>query len=469
MAQLFANNAYGKLAEASDEVDTSLVLEYGNGARFPSPTGGDYFLLTLAAITDGQESAWEIVKCTARVGDTLTVTRAQEGTTASAWLAGTKCELRVTAGSLAAMVAAPQTTTIVEWNGVDTAFDSRTSTDYAIAELSAGVFLVVYAAGSAVYARVVTVSGTTAMVGAEQTLIASFAGYTTNSLSLAALSATSAVLGYRDGNGDGSVRALSISGGNVTTGSESVVSAGRSASGRPYLIKMDSTKFVVAYTAPAANVIVFRAYTVSGTTLTAGTTNNYSVTGPSNLAINRTATDRLLAVFATSGGTWSFAPISLSGTTITVGTKTDYTPVSTSSVLLHLVQQGSAFVAIGWATTSLYCDTFTGADTTWSYAGGAQCSTAYPLNSTVTPTLVVQHGSGRGFSLGGRYGSSPYLSAITQSYDYQGVPIKVRDSGGGFQGNYAINAFGGTGASKLCVYKNASGASSCRVLQERLI
>ena len=99
MAQLFANNAESTLAAGIDNDDTTLTVQTGHGARFPSPSGGDYFLLTLTQA--GSETSWEIVKCTSRSGDTLTVVRAQEGTSAAAWGSGSKAELRLTAGALA--------------------------------------------------------------------------------------------------------------------------------------------------------------------------------------------------------------------------------------------------------------------------------------------------------------------------------------------------------------------------------
>ena len=101
--QLFANNATGALAAGITNSATSLNLVTGQGALFPTPSGGDWFLLTLTQAT-GPESFWEIVKCTARSGDTLTVVRAQEGTTALAW-ATAKAELRITAGTLVPAVA----------------------------------------------------------------------------------------------------------------------------------------------------------------------------------------------------------------------------------------------------------------------------------------------------------------------------------------------------------------------------
>lgn len=96
MPQLFANNAQGTLASSANPSDTTLTLATGTGASFPSPTGGDFLRLTLTE--PGAESSWEVVTCTARSGDVLTVTRAQEGTTAATWAAGSKVELRLTAG-----------------------------------------------------------------------------------------------------------------------------------------------------------------------------------------------------------------------------------------------------------------------------------------------------------------------------------------------------------------------------------
>ena len=100
MAQLFANNASTTLASNIASGDTTLIVSAGAGALFPSPTGGDYFLITMVGVTSGVETSWEIIKVTARSTDTLTIVRAQESTTAAAWTTGTKIELRLTAGSM---------------------------------------------------------------------------------------------------------------------------------------------------------------------------------------------------------------------------------------------------------------------------------------------------------------------------------------------------------------------------------
>lgn len=99
--QLYANNADSKLNGAISDSTLSLTVLTGAGARFPSPTGGDFFLLTLFDKVGAAEVNHEIVKCAARSGDVLTVVRAQEGTTARAFGDATPIELRVTAGTMA--------------------------------------------------------------------------------------------------------------------------------------------------------------------------------------------------------------------------------------------------------------------------------------------------------------------------------------------------------------------------------
>lgn len=83
---------------------TTINVASGTGARFPSPSGGTYFMVTLQN-SDG--SALEVCRCTARTGDNLTVTRAQEGTAAAAWsLSTTQVVLGITAGHMTEIMGA---------------------------------------------------------------------------------------------------------------------------------------------------------------------------------------------------------------------------------------------------------------------------------------------------------------------------------------------------------------------------
>ena len=97
MPQLFTNNAKGRLQSAITDAQTTITLQTGQGALFPAPTGGDFFLATLFQYGTDGEINHEIVRCTARSGDVFTVTRAQEGTSARAFDAASPIELRWTA------------------------------------------------------------------------------------------------------------------------------------------------------------------------------------------------------------------------------------------------------------------------------------------------------------------------------------------------------------------------------------
>jgi len=81
------NRAVSALAADITSTATSLTVTAGEGAKFPAPGNG--FHITIED---------EILKCTARSTDTLTVVRAQEGTTGVAHTAGKSVELRITAG-----------------------------------------------------------------------------------------------------------------------------------------------------------------------------------------------------------------------------------------------------------------------------------------------------------------------------------------------------------------------------------
>lgn len=92
----FSNNGHSTLAASITSSGTSITVASGHGSRFPSLAAGDYFYATLIDASNNLE----IVKCTARSSDVLTVTRGAESTTARAYAIGDRIELRVTAAGL---------------------------------------------------------------------------------------------------------------------------------------------------------------------------------------------------------------------------------------------------------------------------------------------------------------------------------------------------------------------------------
>ena len=99
MPALFSNNAVARLAQDITPWDTTIRLE--DGLNFPQPAaaGKEHFQATLTAA-----KAVEIVRVTAREGNTLTVVRGQEGSEAGAFSQGDGLELRLTADSLSRFI-----------------------------------------------------------------------------------------------------------------------------------------------------------------------------------------------------------------------------------------------------------------------------------------------------------------------------------------------------------------------------
>lgn len=102
MQLLFANNASSSLASGVGAGTTTIILATGTGARFPSPTAGQAFFLTIQDAATQLTN--EIVLCTSRVSDVCTVVRGQQGTAAVTWNAGDIVQQLVTKGDLDGMV-----------------------------------------------------------------------------------------------------------------------------------------------------------------------------------------------------------------------------------------------------------------------------------------------------------------------------------------------------------------------------
>lgn len=102
MTCLAANNASARLATSVTVEDLAIQLATGEGAMFPTPSADDYFMITVFEQT-GDAFNMEIMKCTHRDGDVLTVARAQEGTSAVAFSVSGRVENRFTAGMYNAM------------------------------------------------------------------------------------------------------------------------------------------------------------------------------------------------------------------------------------------------------------------------------------------------------------------------------------------------------------------------------
>jgi hypothetical protein len=95
MPVILKNNAFSTLAAGATASDTGIVV--ASGSAFPAITAGEYFYVTLVS----QAGTTEIIKVTARVGNSMTVVRAQDGSTAATFQVGTLVDMRVNVASIA--------------------------------------------------------------------------------------------------------------------------------------------------------------------------------------------------------------------------------------------------------------------------------------------------------------------------------------------------------------------------------
>ncbi|HEX7116268.1 MAG TPA: hypothetical protein VF193_14165 [Steroidobacter sp.] len=88
---LYADNARSTLASSITDTDEELSVQAGHGTRFPLPSAGECFIITVRS-ADGKI---ERMKATTRVGDTFAgLTRGLTGA-AQAFTAGAKVEVRI--------------------------------------------------------------------------------------------------------------------------------------------------------------------------------------------------------------------------------------------------------------------------------------------------------------------------------------------------------------------------------------
>lgn len=90
------NNARSRLAASISAITVTIFVQTGHGSRFPTLIAeDDWFPLAL----ENEAGQIEYLRCTARLGDALTVERGAEGSTPLAFNAGDLVQLRLTAAA----------------------------------------------------------------------------------------------------------------------------------------------------------------------------------------------------------------------------------------------------------------------------------------------------------------------------------------------------------------------------------
>lgn len=107
MQLLPLNNWSAVLGEGLAADGLSLMIDTNEAALLVGLGSGDHYTITAFETLGPAEVSREIMRVTATAGGVLTVERGQEGTAARAWPAGTRVEMRLTAGVLAALIPEP--------------------------------------------------------------------------------------------------------------------------------------------------------------------------------------------------------------------------------------------------------------------------------------------------------------------------------------------------------------------------
>lgn len=123
---VYKNNASTTLQSALNAAATSAILATGTGSLFPSIGAGQSFYVTFRDAAT--QIINEIVLVTSISGDTLTIQRSQQGTTARAWLAGDLVDQLVTMGDMDNFVQPDQLQSNVYGWGVGSGTNSITAT-----------------------------------------------------------------------------------------------------------------------------------------------------------------------------------------------------------------------------------------------------------------------------------------------------------------------------------------------------
>lgn len=100
MGVKLSNNATSTLASSITDVATSLSVQSGDAALFPALATDEWFPITVIDSSGNME----VMRVTARAGAVFTVTRGQEGSTAQAFDAGSRVDLRLTAAGAGGIV-----------------------------------------------------------------------------------------------------------------------------------------------------------------------------------------------------------------------------------------------------------------------------------------------------------------------------------------------------------------------------
>lgn len=179
------NNAVSTLAVSISETDVGLIVASSEGDKFPTLGFSDYFYATLA-----NNVAYEVVKVTARSGDTMTIVRGQEGTLPLAFSSGTRFEARVTAQSVLDAARYSETASVKDFGAIGNGIADDTAAIQAAMTAENAVY---FPPGTYLVSSPITLKSNNMIFGAGASSVISYTGTATSQGALYANSGSASV------------------------------------------------------------------------------------------------------------------------------------------------------------------------------------------------------------------------------------------------------------------------------------
>jgi hypothetical protein len=428
---LFTNNAGTTLATGINSSVTSLTVASATGGLFPNPTAGQYFYCTLS---NAAGTTIEIVKVTARSTDTFTIVRGQDGTSAAAFIAGDKVELRLTAADLQNF---PQLDSTNTFSQTQTFSAGITSTATPIGVTSGGTGAASLAAASIAtlgYTTTATAAGTTTLT-ASSTATQFFTGTTTQTVVLPVTSTLTVGQQFTIHNNSTGAVTINSSGSNLVATADAntttiltcILTSGTTAASwdadfTGFTTSLPASRGGTGLTAPgtAGNVLTSNGTAWTSATPSSGTVSKVVQSFP--LKATKSVTLGILASINASGEVGDLPTLNTLGTARANSTTTAYNAIS---------NDGSRAVRV--------TQTNTGANATWTINGVAITSGAIPTNGGTTVTMAAIFNGG-GYTVENP-NSNVYIYPIGNSTFFAvtyGSCVFTSDSDQNYPGNITV-------------------------------
>lgn len=413
MALKFSNNASATLAASITSTSTSITVTTGQGALFPALSAGDYFYATLF----NSSNNIEIIKVTARSSDTMTAVRGQDGTTARAYAAADKLELRLVSAALNDFVSEDGNNTLTGTNTFNGNISSSGTNTFTGTNNFTGpvgfTTIPTFNGGALPVANGGT--GSTTSTGTGSVVLATSPKLTTPTLTTPALNTPN--LSVPTNVTYGKIETLFETATITASAPTSTINFDLATQAVQYYTSNATTNFTLNFRANAAGTATVAGSFIVGATYTivsAGTTDFTAIGAPNNT---------VGTVFAATGvgsGTGTATTTGTLNSILAVGQSVACTLIVTNGAP-STVSAGSFVVGSKYAVASLGTTDFT--------AVGATAS-AVATGSISTTTLTITALSSGSFAVG---------TYITGSGVVAGTYITALGTGTGGTGTYTLN------------------------------